>query len=183
MTQARSLIKPHYPALNGMRGLAIIMVFTVHYGRYAVDPKWIWWLWTGVDLFFVLSGFLITGILYDSREEPRYFRNFYIRRALRIFPLYYGFFLLVYLLKPLLGLSFDHNFWSNLVYLEGPHALPSRDRESDYHSRQSIQASVSNRLGSPLELVRRGAVLSRLAPRDLASSLQSAPSCAFAGLA
>ena len=77
-----------YAPLDGLRGLAIAAVFAFHYRIVPHSPGE--WGWAGVDLFFVLSGFLITGILFDSLGEDHYFRNFYIRRALRIFPLYWG---------------------------------------------------------------------------------------------
>jgi peptidoglycan/LPS O-acetylase OafA/YrhL len=112
----RSLIRPYYPALDGLRGLAILMVFLVHYGNFAVQSRYFGVLWPGVDLFFALSGFLITGILYDSKTTTHYFRNFYIRRSLRIFPLYYGFFLVVALLTPVLRLHYSAALWSHLLY-------------------------------------------------------------------
>lgn len=88
----------YYAALDGLRAVAVLMVFCQHYGAV---KAWVFgWGWTGVDIFFVLSGFLITGILYDSRQRLHRYRDFYIRRTLRIFPLYYAVWLAVLLLAP-----------------------------------------------------------------------------------
>src|SRR5579875_150007 len=89
-----------YPALDGLRALAFLMVFGQHYLSLA-------WGWTGVNVFFVLSGFLITGILFDSRDDPFRVRNFYVRRTLRIFPLYYGVFAGLVLLGPVMHWRWD----------------------------------------------------------------------------
>lgn len=103
----------HMTELDGIRGLAILMVFLSHTTTgIGVEPdseigKFCYGVlklgWSGVDLFFVLSGFLITGILVDQRKhlnnQPgRFFGYFYARRALRIFPLYYASLLIVFLL-------------------------------------------------------------------------------------
>jgi len=83
---------PHYiPELQGLRGIAILLVVFYHC-HPRLDRTWLihasLWGWTGVNLFFVLSGFLITSILLETRGQPHYFRNFYGRRALRIWPVY-----------------------------------------------------------------------------------------------
>jgi peptidoglycan/LPS O-acetylase OafA/YrhL len=98
------------PALDGLRGLAVLMVLVFHFVSNTLPTNLLERVVVsvtnygayGVELFFVLSGFLITGILYDSQNNPRYFRNFYMRRLLRIFPLYYGVLVLVFFVAPLI---------------------------------------------------------------------------------
>lgn len=101
------LLRPFYPALDGLRALAFIATFLVHYGPMAWNTPIVRWGWVGVDLFFVLSGFLITGILSDTKERPDFFKTFYVRRALRIFPLFYGFWIVVLLLTPLFHVQWN----------------------------------------------------------------------------
>lgn len=81
----------HFPELDGARGLAIGLVLVLHFlsGPRGVLQRLAGAGWIGVDLFFVLSGFLITRILLSALGSTNYFRNFYARRALRIWPLYY----------------------------------------------------------------------------------------------
>jgi peptidoglycan/LPS O-acetylase OafA/YrhL len=98
------------PELEGLRGLAILLVMLHHFTIYggmqpAVGVDRVYYQlaragWCGVDLFFVLSGFLITGILLDAKGGTSYFRNFYLRRALRIFPLYYGVLIAIFWVLP-----------------------------------------------------------------------------------
>ena len=98
------------PELDGLRGLAILLVLVFHYiSQEGLTPshslasylqRLVIMGWTGVDLFFVLSGFLIGGILIDVRASPTYYQTFYIRRLFRIIPIYYGWiFLYIVLLR------------------------------------------------------------------------------------
>ena len=92
--------REYLPALDGIRGLAIILVMLYHFSipfQLSGHLNFLDGLvgtflqvgWVGVDLFFVLSGFLITGILYGTAGKDNYLKNFFVRRFLRIFPLYY----------------------------------------------------------------------------------------------
>lgn len=119
-----SVLPRHIKSLDGLRGIAILMVLMVHFMPPRPTASFagevinnLWTLgYSGVDLFFVLSGFLITGILLDAKGSAGYFRNFYARRALRIFPLYYGVLLLGTLVVAKLGIFRDelpagHTWW------------------------------------------------------------------------
>ncbi len=106
--------RQYYPALDGLRAIAVLLVFASHY----IDlPMALSWGFTGVDIFFVLSGFLITGILFDSQHRPHRYRVFYIRRTLRIFPLYYAVLLLPVLLYPVFRWQLHPAQWTWPLYL------------------------------------------------------------------
>jgi peptidoglycan/LPS O-acetylase OafA/YrhL len=101
------LVRGRMPALDGLRGIAVLLVLahgfdviqTSHGPGHAVDLA-LDLGWIGVQLFFVLSGFLITGILLETRSAPGYYKNFLIRRVLRIFPLYYGVLFVAFVIAP-----------------------------------------------------------------------------------
>lgn len=109
------------PALDVLRGIAILMVLIHH---YVPESMTIPLLWSGVDMFFVLSGFLISGILLDNVGAANYFSAFYLRRAARILPLYWIVLLIfgaLLVINPeLLGASFQRHlpFWSYITFTQ-----------------------------------------------------------------
>jgi peptidoglycan/LPS O-acetylase OafA/YrhL len=123
----------HILALDGIRGAAILAVMTYHAARNLqyvgsheqIVQGLVGVGWIGVDLFFVLSGFLITGILLDAKGSDGYFRSFYARRVLRIFPLYLTFVALATWIAPAMKWTTTHEaavlrgsqgwYWTYLV--------------------------------------------------------------------
>jgi peptidoglycan/LPS O-acetylase OafA/YrhL len=114
------------PQLDSMRGLAVLVVLLHNTDKYQYTGFVARNGWMGVDLFFVLSGFLITGILLDTKGTDGYFRKFYARRCLRIWPLYYCALIFMFVIVPLLRPSEAHRpfeprsmpWWSYFVYLQ-----------------------------------------------------------------
>jgi len=104
----------YLPALDGLRAIAVLMVmcFHLHLNGWSLG-------WAGVPLFFVLSGFLITSILLSARAQPlgSYLSTFYLRRSLRIFPLYYGYLAVNAVLMTVIGQPLDE-YWWYLSYLQ-----------------------------------------------------------------
>lgn len=117
----------HYKSLDGVRGVALLLVMANHY-----HISYFAFAWFALPLFFVLSGYLITNILLEQKEQPakKFFKNFYIRRALRIFPLYYGYIAIIFSVPLLSKQVNSHEFFSLLTYTYNftrisPHWKPS----------------------------------------------------------
>jgi peptidoglycan/LPS O-acetylase OafA/YrhL len=116
--------KTRFPALDGLRALAIAMVFLEHYGGGSHGGFLLQTInlirlkgGYGVDLFFVLSGFLITGILFDTRNDSKYFVRFFARRSLRILPVFYLLVVILLLLTPIFQYHWRWQHLSFLVYI------------------------------------------------------------------
>ena len=125
--------RPYWNELAGLRTLSFLTVFFYHYGPPPVSPGTTWGsivllvfdkLFVGVDIFFVLSGFLITALLLDERRRTGdiSLRQFYARRTLRIFPLYYAVLALA-AVAPLFAI--EQTQWSSLWYYYKKILLPS----------------------------------------------------------
>jgi peptidoglycan/LPS O-acetylase OafA/YrhL len=112
------------PALDGLRGFAILLVYLLHYrGGGQSANRLIHAIytaqgagWVGVDLFFVLSGFLITGILLEYTPLIDRTKRFYIRRALRIFPIFYLIAIALLALTPIIGAQWKTGHLAYLIY-------------------------------------------------------------------
>lgn len=120
-------LRGHIPALDGVRGFAAATVFVYHYGGGAqssilpirIVGTIIHFGWAGVSLFFVLSGFLISGILWQGFHKRDWWKRFYARRSLRIFPLYYLAILIAFVVGVALGGSPSQfsPIWIYILYL------------------------------------------------------------------
>jgi peptidoglycan/LPS O-acetylase OafA/YrhL len=119
----------YLPSLEGIRGYAFLVVFFAHYFPFdmpiASSKPWLTPLvlvtkiaWIGVPIFFVLSGYLIGGILYDTRDRVGFFRVFYCRRILRVFPVYYLTLLAIAIWESMHGIPLTLVFFRHFFYIQ-----------------------------------------------------------------
>jgi peptidoglycan/LPS O-acetylase OafA/YrhL len=122
--QADTGAKAHIRALDGIRGVAVLAVLFYHFGDLSQSTSALLRLvgivkgagWMGVDMFFALSGFLITDILCKTQHKPNAAVNFYARRTLRLFPLFYGVWACIGLYMWLTHLPWHSGYWMYLLY-------------------------------------------------------------------
>ena len=182
---ADSRTSARIPEWDGIRGVAILLVVFYHY-IYGTVPEnaggilagvikavCFRWSWCGVDLFFVLSGFLIGGILMDQRESGNYFKTFYIRRFCRIVPLYFVW-LILFLLLALAVSRTTSTVWLGTIFNR---EIPSFSRWGYFLFLQNFYISKAGAFGSPwlaATWVARGrrAILSTAAAGGMAHSLE-----------
>lgn len=114
---AASQNRSYYPALDGLRGLASLLVVIYH--NFGFINHYFFFGWIGLDIFFVLSGFLITDILLNTLHRKDYLKNFYMRRMLRVFPIYYVGLILFLIVLPRLPnmMNYFSYYVNNQVYL------------------------------------------------------------------
>ena len=128
LNRSSGQVNTYVPSLDGIRGYGFLLVFCAHYflPRQLANPGSIKYrlLSSVVSLavfalpaFFVLSGFLIGGILYDTRNREGYFRIFYSRRVLRVFPVYYLALLGIYIFYAIHGIAPGYRFWVHFFYI------------------------------------------------------------------
>jgi peptidoglycan/LPS O-acetylase OafA/YrhL len=128
-SEANDRQRTFLPSLEGIRGYAFLPVFFAHYfpvSRFPYNSSpWLFPMslvmdtaWLAVPIFFALSGYLIGGILYDTRDRAGYFRVFYGRRILRVFPIYYITLLVVAYIDFIHGVPLNHNYWSHFLYIQ-----------------------------------------------------------------
>ena len=116
-------------ALAGIRGYGFLAIFAAHYLTEVIFAhranKWVSGVyyvghlaWLALPAFFVLSGYLIGGILFRSRDRKGFFKVFYARRALRVLPVYYITILIVAGVDLAQGVHLDYKYWSHLIYIQ-----------------------------------------------------------------
>ena len=130
MIEVRSGDRPRafLPSLEGVRGYGFLLVFFGHYFSRSTGISYSGWAyplflfheasWIAVPAFFVLSGYLIGGILYNTRNREDYFRVFYTRRILRVFPVYYLTLIVLAIVDSLHGISLGSVYWGHFFYVQ-----------------------------------------------------------------